>query len=102
MNALEQEFQRAMLGIYNSALQNCNYKATYFLQMVNELGGLQAAKKLLHKPELQYGFVKLWECGCLDITMEALILKEPWQKLFTEEEKEIARRRLRECEYKFD
>lgn len=101
LNELEVKFTQAMHGVYYSALQECHYKATYFLKMVNDLGGLQTARILLHKRELSYGFEKLWECGCLHITMEALILKEPWEKLFTEEEKEIARKRLRDCGYKF-
>jgi hypothetical protein len=67
--------------------------------MVREYGGLQAAKILLHTPGLQYGFEVLWERGRLDLTMEALILKPPWSQLFTEEEKEIARERLKGCGY---
>lgn len=67
--------------------------------MVTEHRGLQAAKRLLHTPRLQYGFEALWECGCLDITMENLILKSPWSQLFTNEEKDIARRRLLDCGY---
>jgi len=100
LKQLENDFHKAMLDIYKNALQKCNYKAMHFFKMVNEMGGVSAAKKLLHTPGFQYGFEKLWECGCLHLTMEALILKEPWQKLFTEEEKEIARKRLRDCGYK--
>ena len=100
--ALEKQFDRAMHSIYENALGKCGYKATYFLQMVQDFGGLQAAKTLLHKPGLQYGFEALWGCGCLDLTMEALILKSPWNQLFTEEEKGIARKRLRDCGYPAD
>lgn len=96
---LEKQFDRAMHSIYENALRKCGYRARYFLQMVQDHGGLQAAKTLLHKPGLQYGFEALWGCGCLDLTMEALILRPPWNKLFTEEEKEIARKRLRDCGY---
>jgi Mrp family chromosome partitioning ATPase/capsular polysaccharide biosynthesis protein len=34
----------AMLGIYHSALSRCGYRAMRFLRIVNEPGGLQAAK----------------------------------------------------------
>ena len=42
------------------------------------------------------------ECGCPDITMESLILREPWRLLFTPKEKEVAIARLKIFGYKFD
>jgi hypothetical protein len=99
---LERLFDKAMFSIYERALWECGYKATYFLQMIQEHGGFQTAKLLLHKPGLQYGFEELWRRGRLDLTMEALILKSPWDKLFTDEEKEIARKRLVELNYNPD
>ena len=99
---LKKQFDGVMHSVYENALRKCGYRATYFKNMLEDHGGLQTAKTLLHKPGLQYGFEFLWECGCLDITMEALILKPPWNNLFTEEEKEIARKRLRDCGYSVD
>ena len=100
--SLEKHFDAAMRSVYENALKRCGYTATYFKNMLEDQGGLQTAKTLLHKPGLQYGFEVLWECCCLDITMEALILNPPWNSLFTEEEKEIARKRLRDCGYPVD
>lgn len=99
LHHLENQFHRAMINIYEIALSRCRYRATRFLQMVTEHGGLRAAKRLLHTPGLQYGFEELWKCGCLDITMENLILKSHWNQLFTDEEKDIARQRLLDCGY---
>jgi hypothetical protein len=96
---LERQFDKAMISIYERALIECRYKATRFLQMIHENGGFQTAKTLLHTPGLQYGFEALWEYGRLDLTMEALILKPPWNKFFTDEEKGIARERLTGCGY---
>ena len=39
--------------------------------------------------------------GRLDLTVEALILDEKWKSLFSEQEREIAWRRLTEYNYKF-
>jgi hypothetical protein len=33
------------------------------------------------------------------LTMEALILREPWKNLFTEDERRIAKKRLSDCGY---
>ena len=96
---IETAFHEAMLGAYNTAKTECGYNATYFFQMVSEHGGLAAAKQLLSKPGFSDGLTTLWELGRLDISMEALVLKEPWFPLFNEEELNIARMRLKELGY---
>ncbi len=90
---LEGDFHKAMLGVYHSALSECNYRATRYLQMVTERGGLQAAKDLLRSDRYTEGLTELWKHGRLDLSVEALVLKEPWSSLFTEEELARARRR---------
>jgi hypothetical protein len=99
-NTLEKQFHEQMLGIYRAALDRCNYRATRFLQMVNERNGVQAARDLLHAQHYSEGLTTLWECNCLDISMEALVTKEPWRQLFTEEELAIADKRLKELGYR--
>lgn len=101
-NELENRFHRDMIHIYDEALRKCKYRATYFLQMVNEHGGVQTARILLSKPGYQYGFTELWQCGCLKLSMEAVVLRSEYTSLFTDEERFIARTRLEECGYKFD
>jgi len=36
----------------------------------------------------------LWECGRLDLSMEALVIDPRFEELFSAEEREIARERL--------
>ena len=98
-NPLEEAFHEAMLKIYVSAKKECKYNATRFLQMVNEQGGLQAARSLIHAHETSDGFRALWERGRLDLTVEALVLKSPWRPLFTNKELTIAKRRLEELDF---
>ena len=45
---IKAQFHEEMLSIYRKAKFECGYNATRFFQMVNEKGGLQAAKSLLH------------------------------------------------------
>lgn len=99
LRELENQFHKTMLGVYVSALRECGYNATRFLQMVGNHGGLQAAKILLHTPGFQYGFTELWQCGCLRLTMEALVIQPRFSVLFTEEEIQIAKNRLQKCGY---
>jgi hypothetical protein len=97
---LEQKFHAAMVDIYNRAKLECKYNATYFIRMVSNHGGLETAKRLLRSGDLvQSGFITLWECGCLHLSIEALVLKPEFRQLFTEEELMIAENRLREHDY---
>lgn len=96
---LEKQFHEQMLGVYRAALDHCNYRAVRFLQMVTERGGLQAAKDLLHGNRYPEGLTELWKCGCLEISMEALIREKPWRELFTNQEVTVAEKRLRELRF---
>ena len=88
------EFHEAMLDTYRQALEH-GYPARYFLRMVNERGGVGAAKRLLATPEHQSGLTELWKRSLLGISAEALVLQERWQSLFTDEERRAARERLK-------
>lgn len=56
MDNLEREFHQAMLDTYKIAVAECNYRAKAFLSMVVEMGGLNAAKKLLSTSEAQSSY----------------------------------------------
>ena len=99
---LTSAFQEAIMDIYHTAKSECGYNAYYFRQMIIEHGGLEAAKRLLKSQGFSDGLTRLWECGRLDISMEALVLKKRWQPLFTDEELGIAGNRLQELEFSVD
>jgi hypothetical protein len=92
---LERAFDEAMMRIYLVAKNQAGYNATRFLQMLGEHGGLETARRLL--PHMSDGFTQLWQRNRLDLTVEWLILEPRWRHLFSDAEREVARRRLREC-----
>lgn len=47
MTQLEQQFDYAMMRIYERARDECQYTATRFLQMLHEKSGLATAQALL-------------------------------------------------------
>jgi hypothetical protein len=98
---IEKEFDIAMMDIYHRAKYEAGYNATRYLQMLHEHRGLGAAKILLHTPHVSDGFTALWERGRLDLTVEALILRKKCHSLFSEEERQIAKERLKEYRYEF-
>ena len=93
---LEFKFNSEMLNIYKLAKKECNYNATRYLQMISEHGGLETARILLHSNKVSDGYTALWECGRLDLTVEALVIKMEWRELFTHEEINIAIKRLKD------
>ena len=97
-NNLEAEFEEAMRSTYAEA-SRLGYRPTYFLGMVEDLGGVGAAKRLLSTPVAQPGLARLWNLGRLDISAEALVLNERWRDLFTTVERQEARERLKAYGY---
>ena len=94
MEDLKKRFHQQMLQIYAEAEKVIN-PPTRFLNMVNEYGGLQAAKRLLDKKRgITTGLEDLAKKDRTDISVEAHALKEPWSKLFSEEEKDYAKAAL--------
>src|SRR5713226_7374561 len=94
MTELETQFHEAMIDSYKKAKKECGYNATYFLTMVIDKGGLAAAQTLLATDGPSEGFTKLWELKRLDLSLETYVLKPEFATLFTDQEKDIARRRL--------
>ena len=95
---LERRFHVAMLSI-GQKTKKFGYSPVRFDQMANDIGGLRTAQRLLSDQTISTGLMRLWEEGRLDLSMEALALKEPWRVLFTDAELNEARRRLTELDY---
>ena len=98
LKTVRYRFHQRMLEIYDEAAK-FGYYPTRFRQMVEEKGGLETAEYLLGLNTVSDGFTRLWEEGRLDLSVEALVLQDEWQVLFTPEELDIARQRLKEACY---
>lgn len=95
------EFHQEMQAIYDSALKlKPPYRATYFLQMLGEHGGKGTADRLLATSKPSAGFTELFLRGKenLRLSVEYLVLSEPWRELFTADQLAIARKRLAEVQ----
>ena len=55
MQELENEFHEAMITTYEEGAKR-GYYPTYFMQMLDQYGGVGTAKRLLAKREIQSGF----------------------------------------------
>jgi len=98
MTSLEEQFQQAMIGVYENAKKH-EYFASYFKRMIDKHGGVETAKRLLTKQEIPAGLMRLYEMGLLADSMEALVIQERFKSLFTSAEIDEAHRRLKELGY---
>jgi len=99
MTALEKQFFNEMKEIYHKAANEINYRPTRFLQMLSEKGGVPTVISLVTKPGSTEGFIRLWENQRLDLSVEALILKNDYKELFDDAIRQICADRLREYGY---
>ncbi len=95
---LETQFDRALLDAAKRCSQ-LGYKPAEFLRMLQQRGGLETARSLLHSHSVSSGFTRLWELHRLDLSVEAHILQPAWRQLFTQVEQDKARKRLLEYQY---
>ena len=96
---LEAQFHEEMLSIQPKSGRATGYWPNRFLQKVRKAGGLQAAKEWL-RPEkgLSPGLQRLARENRIDLSMETLVLQEPWNQLFSDEELNEARKRVAAAE----
>ena len=93
------DFNQAMHEIYRKAKVEAGYNATVFLRMLQDRGPLETARWLIHTPRPSDGFTALWERKRLDLTVEAHVLQERFETLFTDDERDVCRQRLAEYGY---
>ncbi len=86
MSPLESEFHQAMKTTCEEGVKR-GYYPTYFMQMLETYGGVETAKRLLAKHEIQRGLMRLYALDLLDSSMEAFVIQERFQSLFSDEER---------------
>ena len=92
---LKRLFHKDMVNIYFRAKKECHYNAERFFQMVDQRGGLETAKDLISREEVSEGFSNLYLLGRLDLAMENLVVDPKYSELFTDEEIDKCRDRLK-------
>jgi hypothetical protein len=100
MANLEAQFDQAMFTIYERAKSEAGYNATIFLRMLTDRGGRSTAKYLINAAKPSDGYTALYERNRLDLTVEAMVVENKrWHDLFTGEELDRARKRLKDYRY---
>lgn len=98
-NPASDPFTDRALKIYEDAKTQIRYVAHRFRQKIIRDGGLAAAKHWLRPSKATAGFKRLLDNDRLDLSVEAVALQPPWNKLFTSAELTTARERLAQFGY---
>jgi hypothetical protein len=91
---IEARFHGRMLSILEAAMRDVRYDAVHVRTLLEAHGGIVAARAVLAQPGLAGGLAELAAAGRPDLSIEALLLEEPFDALFTAEELAAARERL--------
>ncbi|MDR0598505.1 MAG: hypothetical protein LBG84_00270 [Treponema sp.] len=76
------------------------YNPKAFMSMTFKYGTVDAVKLLINSSKVTEGFEKLWELRRLDLSMENIIQEAEWKDLFSDDDREKAKKRL--LEYGFE
>ncbi len=94
---LLERFHNEMLHGHDMGLKlKPPYQSKPFLRMLGEHGGKGTADRLLATSKPSNGFTELFLRGKenLRLSVEYIVLQDPWRSLFTEKQLAVARKRL--------
>ena len=97
MNQLERQLRGAFNDAHTTAISELGFGMPKLMQMVTAAGPTDAARKIL--PQVTDMFTKLFTHRRLDLSVEAIVLRETFRPLFTEDELRLASERLRESNF---
>lgn len=91
-SALKKDFEAEMQNVYDEA-KKIGHNATKFLRMLHTDGAVKTAEKLVTGSASET-FTKFLLKGRKDLTVEALVVQERWQPLFSKDVVTAAKKRL--------
>lgn len=80
------QFQKEFIANYEKAKLLYDVKADGLLKTVSSRGGVETAKDLIRRRLVSEGFEALAGSGHAELTLEALVVKNEYAELFTDEE----------------
>lgn len=97
----DERFTKFLREKAKEAENTIRYRPTYFLGMLETVGGYRTALKLLSANDVSEGFVKLWEYQRLDLSVEALVVESEWRQAFDPVLLTLAEKKLKNAKYPF-
>jgi hypothetical protein len=91
---LVRQFHMELLNLYKEVTRELGYPASRLFHLLEGLGGVETARRIVGADYPSETFTKLWERGRLDLTVEYLVRHPHFRGLFSDELVERAVRRL--------
>lgn len=94
--------EQQLMTAFRAAIRECEdigYHPGYFINMLADEGARTTAIRLVMKDTVPAGYETLHRKGRLDLSVEAIILREPYNRLFPQEVLTKATSRLNEYGY---
>lgn len=79
--SFEQDFETECLNAI-ATCRDLGYVPTAWQGMINSLGAVEAARRLVVSGDIQSGFTRLVHMGRLDLTVEMAVLHPRWDAIF--------------------
>lgn len=99
MTDLERNFHNELLDTYYTVKNETGYDAKILFKLIQQKGGLNAAKQLISKPGGTYGYMKLAQFNKLNLSVEALVQKDEYRALFSDSERMLCQEKLKQYGY---
>jgi hypothetical protein len=96
MDPLEAEFEQRLRDSIQESVA-MSYNPTRFTEMLNTLGGLETARRLVASGDLQDGILRIVAMGHAELAMESIMLEPRFATLFTQGQLDAARWRLEQA-----
>lgn len=96
---LEEQLRQEFLKAVKICIDRYGYHPTRFLQMLGSKGPIQTSISLVTDPTYSEGFTKMLLFNRLDLTVEAIITREPYNHLFRAEILDRATSKLNDAGY---
>lgn len=96
---LKKSFHNEMIQLYKRVSKELKHKPTRIMDLINKYGGFEAAVKYITTEGNVQDFAILWENERLDLSVEALITKEKYRSLFSEDLLSYCDRKLAQYSY---
>lgn len=99
MDSIEKELTNELFDDIRTMKKVFNYTPTVYIRMISQYGTIKAVKQLILKDDNTTGFTKLWQFHRLDLTCEAKVINPKYAPLFTIDEVNKCREKLRKLGY---
>lgn len=99
MDRIEKDLTNELFDDIRIMKKEMNYTPTIYIRMISQYGAINAVKQLILKDDNTIGFTKLWQFHRLDLTCEAKVINPKYASLFTIEEVNKCREKLKKLGY---